>query len=126
MADAPLTKITLTPAASKWFKEEMHLKPGNGVKFFGKVYGETNAHNGFSQAMSRWDNPVDPVVDEVVDGIHYYIEDNDYWFFNGLDVLVDYDDGYDGPKMTFTPNDGTKLDSTASASQKDDHHDCQF
>ena len=117
MTEKKLTKITMTPQASEWFRTEMHLHPGNGIKLFGKGYGETNAHQGFSQGIGRCDRPVDSVVDQVIDGIHYYIQAFDYWFFNGLDVAIDYDAQIDGPLMHFTPNDGSQLDATTGASQ---------
>lgn len=124
MAENPLTKISLSPRILQWFKEDMHLKEGNGVKFFGKVYGETNAHSGFSAGMARADHPNKPVVDQVIDGIHFYIQTSDYWFFDGLDVQVGYDEKIDGPSYYFTPNDGTKLDTHASASVKSERVDC--
>ncbi len=121
--NAPLSKLQLSPEIIKWFKEEMHLKPGNGIKFFGKVYGETNAHAGFSAAMGRCDHPNNPVVDQVVDGIHFYVQESDYWFFQGLDAQIGYDPKIDGPSYYFTPNDGSKLDTVASASVSG-HTDC--
>lgn len=60
MTEKKLTKITMTPQASEWFQNEMHLKPGNGIKLFGKGYGETNAHQGFSQGIGRCDHPLTP------------------------------------------------------------------
>ncbi|MDO4455603.1 MAG: iron-sulfur cluster biosynthesis protein [Ligilactobacillus agilis] len=111
------TKITMSPKASEWFRNEMHLQPGNGIKLFGKGYGETNAHQGFSQGISRCDHPVDPVVDEVIDGIHYYIQAFDEWFFAGLDVYIDYDAEIDGPTMYFASNDGDELDAVSGASE---------
>lgn len=116
MSEITKTKITLTPQISEWFRKEMNLQAGNGIRFFGRVYGETNAHTGFSAAMSRCDQPNSPVVDEVIDGIHYYIQDSDFWFFNGLDLEVSYDETIDGPAYHFKPNDGSKLDAKASAS----------
>lgn len=116
MSSVKPTKITLTPAASNWFQTALDLTPGNGIRFYGRVYGATNAHTGFSAAMSRCDYPTLPVVDEVIDGIHYYIQESDNWFFNGLDLQVDYDEQLDGPVYHFTPNDGSTLDARASAS----------
>ena len=52
----------------------------------------------------------------MIDGIHYYIQDSDFWFFNGLDLEVSYDETIDGPAYHFKPNDGSKLDAKASAS----------
>ena len=99
-------KLTITPAASEWFRTELHVPAGGGVKLFGKVYGNTNVHQGFSQAFQRCDEPVDPVFDQVIDGIHYYVEAFDAWFFDGLDLSIDLDAEYDGPKFTFSHTDG--------------------
>lgn len=124
--NAPLSKLNLSPRIIQWFKEEMHLQPGQGIKFFGKVYGETNAHTGFSAGMARCDHPNKPVIDTEVDGLHFYVQAADYWFFEGLDAQIDYDEGIDGPSYYFTPNDGSKLDTVASASVKNQHTDCNY
>lgn len=60
MTEKKLTKITMTPQASEWFQNEMHLKPGNGIKLFGKGYGETNAHQGFHKASAAVIIPLTP------------------------------------------------------------------
>jgi Uncharacterized protein conserved in bacteria len=39
-------KIELTEEASKWFKDEVGVKPGDGIHFYGKVYGKTMVHEG--------------------------------------------------------------------------------
>ena len=36
-------KLIITDAASQWFRDEMGLEPGNGVKFYGKTYGQTGS-----------------------------------------------------------------------------------
>ena len=112
-----VSKISISPEASKWIREGMGVPEGGGVHFFGRVYGETNAHEGFSTGMSRHDQPVQPLVDQGVDGVHYYIEESENWFFEGLDVQVDYDKSIDGPVYYYTPNDGSKLDTLAHSSK---------
>ncbi|KIO96015.1 hypothetical protein N624_2129 [Levilactobacillus brevis] len=49
-------KITVTDAASKWFREDMGMT-GRGIRFFGKVYGKTPVHQGFSLGMTPDDHP---------------------------------------------------------------------
>ncbi len=56
-------KLIITDAASQWFRDEMGLEPGNGVKFYGKTYGQTEVHHGFSQGFTREDKPVDPILE---------------------------------------------------------------
>ncbi|GAF39688.1 hypothetical protein JCM14202_1559 [Agrilactobacillus composti DSM 18527 = JCM 14202] len=46
-------EITVSDAAIKWFKDEMNLQPGEGIRFFGKVYGRTNVHEASQLALPR-------------------------------------------------------------------------
>lgn len=45
-------KLTITPQAQEWFNRELELAEGQGIKFYGKVYGKTQVHDGFSVGMS--------------------------------------------------------------------------
>ncbi|MFC6180903.1 HesB/YadR/YfhF family protein [Lactiplantibacillus daowaiensis] len=97
-------KITITAAASQWFHEEMGVTTGNGVRFFGKTYGKTAVHSGFSIGVMRDDEPHRPIASTTVDDVTYYVNDRDEWFFKGYDLTVDYDAVNDGPKYDYTPN----------------------
>lgn len=33
-------KLTITPQAQEWFNRELELAEGQGIKFYGKVYGK--------------------------------------------------------------------------------------
>ncbi len=85
-------QLTVTDRASQWFQEEMGLNKGMGVRFFGKVYGKTPVHDGFSLGMARDDHPLSPIVDTVKDGVSYFVDGQDEWFFKGFDFGVDYDE----------------------------------
>lgn len=93
-------KIELTPAAIKWFENEVGVSPESGVRFLGKVYGETNVHEGFSVGMAVG-QPEDALVKEVINGVSYFIEKNDEWFFSGYDLHVDFNAEKDEPIYTF-------------------------
>ena len=94
--------ITVTDAASHWFKTELDLPDeGAGIRFFGKVYGKTQVHDGFSVGMTRDDQPVNPIVETQKDGVHYFVDDSDAWFFNNLNLTIDYDQKRDEPKYLF-------------------------
>lgn len=97
-------KITITPAASKWFHEDMGVTTGNGVRFYGKTYGKTPVHHGFSIGVARDDEPHRPIASTETDGVNYYVNDRDEWFFKGYDLTVDYDTENDGPKYEYIEN----------------------
>ncbi|EOH96892.1 hypothetical protein UAY_02624 [Enterococcus moraviensis ATCC BAA-383] len=96
-------KLTITPRAQQWFKDEVGVTSDSGIRFYGKIYGKTDVHEGFSIAMSV-EAPDQPLVKEVIDGVTYFIEETDDWFFKGYDLSVDYDDEKDEPKYKFIEN----------------------
>lgn len=93
-------KISVSSKAIAWFKEEIQLSEGQGIRFFGKVYGKTQVHDGFSVGMSV-DTPDQPVVEETIDGLLFFIDEADEWFFNGYDLEVDFDEKLAEPKYSF-------------------------
>lgn len=96
-------KLTITPRAQQWFKDEVGVDADSGIRFYGKIYGKTDVHEGFSIAMSV-EAPDQPLVKEEIDGITYFIEETDDWFFKGYDLLVDYDAEKDEPQYKFAEN----------------------
>ncbi|MBO0424133.1 iron-sulfur cluster biosynthesis protein [Enterococcus plantarum] len=96
-------KLTITPRAQQWFKDEVGVTSDSGIRFYGKIYGKTDVHEGFSIAMSV-EAPDQPLVKEEIDEITYFIEETDDWFFKGYDLLVDYDEEKDEPNYKFAEN----------------------
>ncbi|HJA74314.1 MULTISPECIES: HesB/YadR/YfhF family protein [Limosilactobacillus] len=117
-------KLIVTDAANEWFKNEMDLKPGDGIKFYGKVYGRTEVHHGFSQAFAKDNHPIDPVLEVVKDGINYHVNEVDEWFFTRLITTVDAN--ADGPVFHFQHEDQNEAPDVAGMkSDQDDHSDNQ-
>ncbi|MGX7203939.1 HesB/YadR/YfhF family protein [Enterococcus pingfangensis] len=94
-------KLTITPQAQEWFKRELEFAEGQGIKFYGKVYGKTQVHDGFSVGMAV-DFPESPLIEEKVDDLLFFVEEADEWFFKGFDLVVDYDAKLDEPKYEFS------------------------
>lgn len=92
--------IQVTSRAQKWFKEEVGLKKGMAVGFFGKVYGKTDIHEGFSVGMNVG-SADDVLYEKEIDGITFYVEKNDEWFFAEYDLWIDYDEKKDEPVYHF-------------------------
>ncbi|MGL9728841.1 HesB/YadR/YfhF family protein [Enterococcus sp. DIV0756] len=93
-------KLTITPKAQEWFKREIELGDNQGIKFYGKVYGKTQVHDGFSVGMSV-DTPETPLIEEKANGMMFFVEETDEWFFKGYDLVVDYDAELNEPKYEF-------------------------
>ncbi|ANJ69719.1 iron-sulfur cluster biosynthesis protein [Latilactobacillus curvatus] len=93
-------QIQVSDAASQWFRDELALQSGDAVRFFGKVYGQTAVHDGFSLGMecATVEQPIGSVVK---DGITYFASQSDEWFFADYDLQVDYDPELEEPKYQF-------------------------
>lgn len=78
-------KFEVTKEAAQWYVRELGLKENQSIKFFGKVYG---TRNGFSFALSV-EEPTNAYKSLVVEGIQFYIEKTDQWFFDDINLKVD-------------------------------------
>jgi uncharacterized protein YneR len=89
-------KLEVSKEAAQWFINEMYLEKGDSIKFFGKVYGE----NGFSFALDKVE-PSRPEIEIEVEGINFYIEKSDAWFFIDSDLIVTLDEKLKEPKYNY-------------------------
>lgn len=97
-------KITIGNEAIDWFKEEMGLNNGDYVKFFAKIYGTSPVQDSFALGFAKED-PIDMCASTEVDGITFFVEVMDEWFFNGHDLHVDYNENEDELEFSYTkPN----------------------
>ncbi|MFP3919551.1 hypothetical protein U5N28_17260 [Lysinibacillus telephonicus] len=87
-------KLIISDEAFQWFKREMEVVQGKSIRFYARYGGSSPFHEAFSLGMTQ-DEPHDIGVETVKEGIHFYIEKDDLWFFNDhnlhvkLDVMMD-------------------------------------
>lgn len=82
--------IIITDEAFQWFREEMDAAAGDDVKFFARYGGWSPLHAGFSLGIRK--EPADEAAVAVDrEGIRFYVEQRDEWFFDGHDLLVEID-----------------------------------
>lgn len=80
-------KIHITDEALQYFKNEMEAQSGDTIRFFAKYGGSTDLTQGFSVGV-HMEKVERAAVEEVVDGIHFVVSDQDDWLFQGQDVKV--------------------------------------
>lgn len=83
-------KIVVSKEAMDWFKEEVELEAGNSVRFYSQIYGTSPIQEGFALAFTIDNEPENVAVQTEVDGITFFIEAGDVWFFNGHDLYIEY------------------------------------
>lgn len=97
-----IMKLQITDAAAKWFKEEAEFEQGDLVKFFPKFYGKSPVQECYSLGFTRDSESHDIAVREEAEGIIFYIERDDLWYFDGHDLQVDYNKDIDELQYIYT------------------------
>ena len=87
-------KIVLSDEALDWFKEEMAVVSGNRIQFFARYGGASPLHEGFSLGV-RMEEPDEPAVETEDEGVRYYIESRDEWYFVEHDLHVNVNPNVD-------------------------------
>lgn len=85
-----MMQIVISDEALRWFKQNMDAEHGDAIKFFARYGGSSPLHEGFSLGVTK-EQPDDVYVQIEKEGILFYVEKRDHWFFDGHDlhVLVD-------------------------------------
>jgi uncharacterized protein YneR len=94
--------IIISKTALQWFKEEVELKTGDKVKFYPKVYGNSPVQEGFSLGFTVDNYPIDIISSFEAEGMLFYIEERDVWFFNGHDLHVNFNEEMDEVEYSYT------------------------
>lgn len=84
-------RIELSDKAHQWFVDELNLSKGDSLRIFGKYGGKTNIHVGFSTGITV----VEPTrIGGQLDyeGITYFTEEADEWFFGDHCLVIDFDE----------------------------------
>lgn len=98
-------EITLSEKAIQWFENKFPLNEGEAVRFFGKTYGNTEVHEGFSLGLEM-DNPEDYSDDDIIglaeeNDRQYFTTKEDDWFFSGYNLEIDLNDELSEPSYHF-------------------------
>ncbi|QHE52317.1 HesB/YadR/YfhF family protein [Pontibacillus sp. HMF3514] len=86
-------QLKVAEEAAQWYKDELELSDNDSLRFFVRYGGVGGLKPGFSLGV-RPDTAQEPIAETTVDGVHFYIEQDDAWYFDNHSVKVTYD-----PKM---------------------------
>lgn len=82
-------KIIIDEAAYDFLKDDMELSEGDSVRFFVKYGGESSIQKGYSLGITK-DIPRNLAVNESFNGVDFYVEDGDQWYFDQHNLHVTY------------------------------------
>ncbi|WP_026690281.1 HesB/YadR/YfhF family protein [Alteribacter aurantiacus] len=98
-------ELTISDKAYDWFKEELELEEGEAVHFYVRYGGCGNFQSSFSLAMAKKD-PEDPAVTKEVNGVTFYVEKKDEWYFDDKDLSVELNE--DNGEIVYLHETGEK------------------
>lgn len=93
-------KIQISHDAVAWYKQELNLNNGDYVRFFARYGGCSTVQSGFSLGISN-EEPTDVGTKVQEDGITFYIEEKDLWYFDDHNLIIDYQTKYEEPIISY-------------------------
>lgn len=97
--------MTITDKAFTWFKDELNLEAGDNVQFFVRYGGFGQFQSGFSLGIAE-KAPDEPAVSTDKEGVTFYVETKDEWYFDGKSFQVNYSD--DKGEITYDHEENNK------------------
>ncbi|HZG73533.1 MAG TPA: HesB/YadR/YfhF family protein [Chondromyces sp.] len=97
-------KIVINEDALQWFANEMGVQPGQHVRFYVRYGGSSPVQQGFSLGVTI-EEPIDIGSQTQYNGATYFIEDRDLWYFDGHDLIVNYNSTLDEPEYNYVKPD---------------------
>lgn len=95
-------EIKLSERAINWFEKDFPLDEGKSIRFFGKTYGNTEVHDGFSVGMTvDYTEDYEILARTEINGRNYFTGKQDEWFFSPYDLEVDFDEEREEPIYHF-------------------------
>ncbi|WP_240468687.1 HesB/YadR/YfhF family protein [Gracilibacillus sp. YIM 98692] len=81
--------MSITKPAAKWFIKELELKENDSLRFLARYGGFGGVHKGFSLAIEKTE-PQDPGAGIEEEGIYFFVEESDMWYFDQKDFHIKY------------------------------------
>lgn len=83
--------ISIDQNAYKWFEKEFETPKPFFIRLYPQYAGFGDKNKGYSLAFSL-ETPAIAAQQQEIDGITFYVESNDTWFFDETHVEIKYSD----------------------------------
>ncbi|MGN7356121.1 HesB/YadR/YfhF family protein [Paenibacillus sp. SAF-054] len=81
--------LRISQDAAKWYIKELGLQSGSALRFFPRYSSGGGLHPGFSLGISV-EEPDRPVLREEIEGVVFFMEEQDGWYLRGYNLVVRY------------------------------------
>lgn len=92
-------KINMSDKVFQWYKEELALNQGDCIRFYIRYGGFNCFVKSFSLGMDKV-SPEQYHTKIEKDGITFFIEDCDTWYFDDKDLVIDFNEQLGEPEFT--------------------------
>jgi uncharacterized protein YneR len=79
--------ITIDEKAVNWFEKEFEYSTPFSIRLYPQYAGFGEKHKGYTLAFSI-EKPANAAFTKQVNGISFYIEENDLWFFEDTETYL--------------------------------------
>jgi len=83
--------ISIDQNAYKWFEKEFDTQKPFYIRLYPQYAGFGDKNKGYSLAFAL-ETPAIAAQQQEIDGITFFVESNDTWFFDETDVEIKYSD----------------------------------
>ena len=87
-------KISVAQPAARWYKQEMELCEGDSLRIFVRLGGCESVQPGFSLGVMK-DTPRTPALQQMVEGILFYMEEDNIWYLDNKALYIQFDELFD-------------------------------
>ncbi|NIK79520.1 uncharacterized protein YneR [Paenibacillus castaneae] len=87
-------KLVVEQTAARWYKSEMELVDGDAVRIYVRLGGCGSVHPGLSLGVIK-DTPRNLGISQEVDGIIYFIEEDNIWYLENKSLRISFDEKYE-------------------------------
>jgi uncharacterized protein YneR len=100
--------ISIDEKAGLWFSNEFEINKPYSIRMFPQYAGFGEKHKGYSLAFSA-EYPANAGITKEINGITFFVEDNDVWFFEDTETYLSVDDLLDELQVTYKEEAGIKI-----------------
>ncbi|MFF2446305.1 HesB/YadR/YfhF family protein [Neobacillus sp. NPDC058068] len=100
--------ISFDEKATLWFSKEFEINKPFSIRMFPQYAGFGEKHKGYSLAFSA-ENPTNAGIIKVINGITFFVEDNDVWFFEDTETYLSVNGLLDELHVTYKEEAGIKI-----------------
>ncbi|PLS03037.1 HesB/YadR/YfhF family protein [Neobacillus cucumis] len=92
--------ISIDEKAASWFTKEFEVIKPISIRLFPQYAGFGEKNKGFSLAFSA-EQPANASYTQEMNGITFYVEGNDIWFFEDIETYLSFDEGIAEIQITY-------------------------